>query len=608
MKVFTRITILLICLVFSNRSGIQAQSNSFSEATRKMMQSNATKGAVVSWCFRDVETGQILSAYQEQTYLMPASTAKLFSTAAALKILGADFTFKTQIVIQGEIKDGVLRGDLCVIGGGDPTLGSGKAGAMTAENILGKIYQILQEKGIRKIKGNLIVDPYFFRFDHTAVPRNWPWEDIGNYYGAGSYGLNWRENSFQMSFSPGDTIGAISKYSRPIPELYNVEFRNAIKAGNTPEEIYVYSAPLSSIIYLDGVQKPKGESQTERGSIPNPPVQFIGELDSYLKNKGIRISGKSQVAGIQNSSLVNCDTLGVIASPPLLNIVNEINHTSHNLFAESVGKMLGKQAKIGTRAEDGAQAIRGYLKNSLFLSDSLMILQDASGLSRTNHISTAFQTSFLRSVASQSGFEDFVKTIPEAGKSGSMKSFPEIPNVRAKSGSIGGVRGYAGYMKDVNDRKITFSVLLNNFNAPSSEIKQLCAELIREAQSGGLPETFKFFPFHLISDTLYSLPEITWFDKSLKENPTWQDLNTTDREDLRLRMYLSGEPTRENPYKIAVFRSKKDPWNDRFRFRIHAITRKIERWDESSKTFVPSGYDTNVKMEKTKSRKGKNKK
>jgi hypothetical protein len=104
------------------------------------------------------------------------------------------------------------------------------------------------------------------------------------------------------------------------------------------------------------------------------------------------------------------------------------------------------------------------------------------------------------------------------------------------------------------------------------------------------------------------LPEIIWFDKSLKENPTWQDLNTTDREDLRLRMYLSGEPTRENPYKIAVFRSKKDPWNDRFRFRIHAITRNVERWDESSKTYVPSGYDTNVKMEKTKSRKGKNKK
>ena len=563
--------------------------NPFQNAAQRLLQAPATKGATVSWCFRDVESGQIIASHQAESYLLPASTAKLFTTSVALKTLGHDFRFNTWILKQGKLKDGVLTGNLIISGGGDPSLGSGKAGAQSAKRVLESIVTLLKENGIRKIKGDLIVDPHFFRYDHTAVPRDWPWEDLGNYYGAGVYGLNWRENSFNITFKNGDSAGAISPIMSIEPKLYGTEVINYVKTGSVGEEIYLFAAPLSKEIRADGCLKRNSGTVTERGALTDPPRQFLGELSDYLKHHEIRITGEAIVLMESSGIPEKRDTLGTLESPVLHALVEETNFNSNNLFAEALAKMIGKKWEAGTRAEDGAETIVSFMRNPMLLVDSGMLLRDGSGLSRTNHVSTSFQSNFLRTIARQTDFPAFYITLPEAGKSGTMRSFEAIKNLRAKSGSIGGVRGYVGYLNDTTGRLIAFSLLLNNFSGSSSEIKNLCAGLLREASLGHLPPVFRFYPFKSLSDTLYQLPEIRWFDKTLREDPLWNDLNPEDQKGLTLRLYLSGEPTVENPYKIAVFRSAKDPWNNRFLFRIHVITRRIERWDAASQTYVLTG-------------------
>jgi D-alanyl-D-alanine carboxypeptidase/D-alanyl-D-alanine-endopeptidase (penicillin-binding protein 4) len=567
---------------------LQAQENSFDKAAQRLQQSPIVKGASMSWCFRDVESGQVLSAYNADQYLLPASTAKTFSSAAALALLGKEFRFTTWLIVRGKIKDGVISGDLIVRGGGDPSLGSGKAGAATADEVLKHITTLLKEKGIRKIKGDLIVDPHFFRYDHTAIPRDWPWEDLGNYYGAGVYGLNWRENAFNIQLKAGDSTNALATIESTQPTVLGAEIINHVRTCESNSEvIYLYSTPLSTSIHVDG-SIVKGERLTERGALPNPAFQFLGELDQHLRKNDIRIQGNALIEdGSVGTSMF--DTLGKLESPTLQALVTEINMNSNNVFAEAITHLLGKKMLNSSRSEDGAKAIQNWMRTALQLSDSGMVLRDGSGLSRTNHISTSFHTQFLRKMAQQKDFSIYLNSLPEAGKSGTMKNFPLIEGVHVKSGSIGGIRGYAGYLRDAENRLISFSILLNHFRSAGQEMKNLCAGLMQEAVAGNLPKPFRFAPLNSISDTLYQLPEIAWYTQQITTDPSWEDLRPVDQEALRLRLYLVGEPNSEEPYKTALFRNTKDPWTDVFRFRIHVMTREIERWDKDRKSYVKTG-------------------
>src|SRR5690606_29845624 len=126
----------------------------------------------------------------------PASTLKTVTTATSFSILGQDFTYKTPIYINGEIKNGVLKGDVIVVGNGDPTLGSSRYQQTKPKLVMNKIVQFLKNKGINAIEGNVIVDDMLWGTEQ--LPSTWAWEDIGNYYGAGASALVWRENQMKI--------------------------------------------------------------------------------------------------------------------------------------------------------------------------------------------------------------------------------------------------------------------------------------------------------------------------------------------------------------------------------------------------------------------------
>jgi D-alanyl-D-alanine carboxypeptidase/D-alanyl-D-alanine-endopeptidase (penicillin-binding protein 4) len=174
-----------------------AQPN-YAQVRERLLNNPAVQRGQVAWSLRDVASGQELDAYQSNKLMVPASVQKTFTTALALAKLQGTFAFETKVLVNGKTKRSSLRGDLMVIGGGDPSFGSGLAGSMPGDSVLSDIFRMLSEAGIERITGNLVIDPYAFPYDHRVISPSWIWEDLGNYYGAGAFGLNWRNNEFAV--------------------------------------------------------------------------------------------------------------------------------------------------------------------------------------------------------------------------------------------------------------------------------------------------------------------------------------------------------------------------------------------------------------------------
>jgi len=153
------------------------------------------QGASFSISVKEVESGQTIYAYDSSRELIPASVMKLVTTATALEILGEDFCFPTSLEYDGNIKDGVLNGNLYIKGSGDPSLGSAYLSEdNTHENneFIPVWIAAIQKAGIRRITGSVIADESIFDMEGTSA--KWVNEDLGNYYAAGSYGLSVFDN------------------------------------------------------------------------------------------------------------------------------------------------------------------------------------------------------------------------------------------------------------------------------------------------------------------------------------------------------------------------------------------------------------------------------
>ena len=139
----------------------------------------------------------------------------LLTSAAALELLGPGYCFKTQLGYTGNLNKstGLLTGDIVIKGGGDPALGS-QYFKDHYRNFLTDWITTIKKLGIKKIEGRIIADDT--RYDNQPVPPKWIWEDIGNYYGAGTYGLSVFDNMFEIHFRTYGE-GSIPEITRHCP-------------------------------------------------------------------------------------------------------------------------------------------------------------------------------------------------------------------------------------------------------------------------------------------------------------------------------------------------------------------------------------------------------
>jgi D-alanyl-D-alanine carboxypeptidase/D-alanyl-D-alanine-endopeptidase (penicillin-binding protein 4) len=232
-----RIFLSLIFLLFS--------LNLYPQASRfELFLSDSTMtNASVSLFVADADSGNVLMSHNPLMNLIPASTLKLITSAAAIELLGPEYTFKTTLGYTGSLKrSGRLDGNIIITGGGDPSLGS-EYFKDHYKDFMSSWLEEIKKAGIRKIKGRIITDDSYY--DYEPVAPRWLWEDLGTYYGAGVFGLSVFDNSCKIivrsspDSSHVDLIGIT-------PGLYDYKFTNRLSASDSKENWYVYSAPYSS--------------------------------------------------------------------------------------------------------------------------------------------------------------------------------------------------------------------------------------------------------------------------------------------------------------------------------------------------------------------------
>jgi D-alanyl-D-alanine carboxypeptidase/D-alanyl-D-alanine-endopeptidase (penicillin-binding protein 4) len=439
--------------------------------------------ASVSLCVANAENGDVLIDSNSGISLTPASVMKLITTAAALELLGPEYTFKTMIGYTGTFKKrwGRIKGNLIITGGGDPALGS-KYFPDQYKDFITNWARELKKLGIKRIKGSVITDDSYY--DYLPVPGKWLWEDTGNYYGAGAYGLSVFDNTYEIHFKTlADSSVPIIKYI--IPVECRSELSSFLNVSGSRDKGYVFAAPYSSTGWIAGTIPVNQDDFVLKASISDPPLLLARLVNDKLKAEGIKVSGKPFTLRTEkNYKKAKVTPIADISSPRLSEIIEVLNHESVNLFAEHLTKELGRKFKNDGSTAAGTQVISEFLKSSGIDINGMFIV-DGSGLSPLNAINTRELVRLLVYMKLKGKyFSDYYASLPDAGKEGTLKDLFKDPlfnsRLRAKSGSMTRVRSFAGYFTTKSGKNMVFSIIINNYSGPSKKIITEIEDNIRD--------------------------------------------------------------------------------------------------------------------------------
>lgn len=470
------ISILLISLyLFINLAFSQ---NNIQLAIDKFANDPELKFGVVSFAVIDLESGELISSVNKDLTIPTASTAKLFSTATALEILGPTYQPKTFILYDGYIDSlGTLKGNIWIKGGGDPTLGSKYFNENETQTaFLNNWMYAVQSLGIKKIEGAIIADAS--DFGYNGAPDGWNWGDLGNYYGAGPSGLTIFDNLVEFHFSTSSKAGQPTSLINIKPEILDFEFHNYILSSNkSGDNSYIYGAPYSLDRFGTGTLPINNKDFTVKGSIPDPEFQTAFEFYKLLSENNISVNeGPKAVRQIEINPPKK-EQLQLIfenKGPELIEIINLTNYKSINLFAEHMLTLIAYEKTGLGSIENGVSTLENYW-NGKINTDGLHI-NDGSGLSRTNAISAQNYVNLLQYMAKSKNAESFKNSLPIAGVSGTLRSVCKGQSAEnrmyAKSGTMSRIKSYAGYIDGKSGKKYAFALIANNYSCSATVIRQ----------------------------------------------------------------------------------------------------------------------------------------
>ena len=444
------------------------------------------KNALWGLSVRDADTGEELISCDTTRNLIPASILKLFVTGAALDLVGPETKFKTRVYLDGKVTKGVLSGNIYIRGGGDPSFGSGLIkGAPVAEAEFEKWRQALKAAGVSEIHGSVVADDSLF--EGLPLPGSWAWEDVGNYYAAQPTALAINDNLYALYFKPGAKSGAPAEVLRSEPEIPGLRFINLMRTGpgGSGDNGYVFNFPGQYAATLRGTVPQGPDEFAIKGAIPDPALFAAQKFTDYLDTHGLKVGGKA----LKIKEGKDYGAAGFVAETegaPLKNIVFATNKRSFNLYAEMLLRHLAlAKGRPGT-ADNGINVLRDYMaENGVDVLE--LKLADASGLSRLNLVNAGDFTAFLSRVSKKNFFGIYLESlaspadpdttghIKKMGVNTKLEKFLKI-----KSGSLSGVRGYAGYLTTKNGKLLSFTSIINNYTAPAAEIDHLNEALLLE--------------------------------------------------------------------------------------------------------------------------------
>ncbi|UTW62557.1 D-alanyl-D-alanine carboxypeptidase/D-alanyl-D-alanine-endopeptidase [bacterium SCSIO 12741] len=443
------------------------------------MKDPALQHASVGFKIQEIKTGKVWAAHESGQAVIPASVQKLVTTSVALDYLGESRTFQTRLQFSSSaISDGHLDGDVVLLGGGDPSLGSQYHKPL--DEAVQSWIKVLKDKGVTHVDGSIIARNSLF--EPYTVPRTWIWEDMGNYYGAGASGVIVHDNMYKIHFRSPAEIGALTEVVKTEPEIPGLQLQNrVVSAKGNRDNAYVFGAPGQYNPTIEGSIPANRSDFPIKAAMPNPGLFLAQYFQTKAEEAGIQIEGEPQMENTEGEK--KAEDVFKLKGLSVGQLIYHTNRKSVNLFAESLLQQLGlKRAGFGS-TKLGIQALEHYY-DSVGISRAGVHWEDGSGLSHFNTTTADFLVDVLQFNSRQSWFGVFKHSLPVAGRSGTLKSMfrgtPAMDRIWAKSGSMTRVRCYAGYLQTADGKEYAFALLVNNYECTSSQMKQKIEKLLVE--------------------------------------------------------------------------------------------------------------------------------
>src|SRR6202166_892788 len=454
----------------------------------------------------DATTGEVLYSRNADGYFMPASNAKLFSTALALAALGPDYRVRTTVASNGALDaNGALNGDLALIGRGDANLSNRKfpfekkeEREGPAEKVLAAFADTVAASGVKEITGDVIADDSMFQ--HEKFPSGWLVDDILWSYGAAVSAIAVNDNTFTLDLRPGAHAGDSARYDAGLAaDFYTVENSLLTAARGSEQKLAVAPDPGSRLLHVSGTMPLDAQTRRLTIAIEDPAEYAASLLARLLEARGVKIDGHSRARHVADPSPDAAAPQTVLAehtSVPLSDEVRLTNKNSENLHAELL-LLLAAHEKTGANNYEDALKFASDFFRRAGIADGDVVLSDGSGLSRKDLVTPRSIVQLLRYAAAQPWGELYRSTLPISGEDGTlsdrMKNTPAAGRVIAKTGTFGHVNSLSGYATTLSGAGLLFSILGNNNNLHAQDankvIDAICVAMVEEL--GPPPQTKK---------------------------------------------------------------------------------------------------------------------
>ena len=458
-----------------------------------------------------LQTGKTLFTYNGDKLFTPASNTKLFTTAAALALIGPDYRFQTTVETNGTLdKYGRLTGDVVLIGRGDPNLSgrnlpytSGPQRRQPPMIVLQQLADQVSLKGVKYIDGDIVGDDTFFAFERYA--DGWSQDDMSREWGAPVSALTINDNVQFVQVKPGGSPGEKAFISiDPFPDYYQLDNRiMTTPAGTGPRNVNISREPGAKLLTLWGTIPADDPGFHESLAIDDPADFAARYFRRLLEERGVTVYGRARAKHLE---LANLSTfvvtamaqgggdvprnaprsmpsmlLGSYQSQPLAEDLPVVNKDSQNLHAEILLRLLGREKGTAGTIEAGSEVLRGLLTQADIRSDEY-VFYDGSGLSRQNLVTPHAIVKLLYYASKQPWGVQYAATLPVAGTDGTLadrfRNTPAQGKVEGKTGSLSHVSTLSGYATTASGERIAFSVMSNNYNVPSAIAMQAIDQIV----------------------------------------------------------------------------------------------------------------------------------
>lgn len=408
----------------------------------------------------ELDTGETVYDFQADQPRVIASNTKLFTTAAALDAFGPGYFFETRFVSRGKVVNGVLEGDLGVVGGGDPHI-SGRDYGGDSYAAFRPWAQTLRERGIYRVNGDIYLAHGLFASPN--IHPDWPRDQLTRWYEAPVDALSFSDDCILVRVWPGASGGRPTVELVPNVPVLRVE--NTARTTPTMKGQNVIIARSGDALVVRGsIGRSSGPVETWV-TIPDP-VRYFGEgLKAALAEGGVAVGG--HLRPVEDLPGAIWERVGVHRTD-LLSVITVTNKRSQNFYAESLVKHLGALRCGQGSWPEGVRSVGEFLRG-IGVPPGSFKMSDGSGMSRENRFAPRHLTTLLRHMFFHPAGREFAQSLPYSGEDmGSWKRrmsvYPYRGNVLAKTGTLSGVSALSGYAKAVSGKSYAFSILCNRTN------------------------------------------------------------------------------------------------------------------------------------------------